>query len=113
MRNRRILYFVVLAVSVALAATYLERRQLQERHEAFLQSEREIEAAQSQIAELERALAEEQARAQDMANDPVEAERVVRRIKHAVRDGEKIFRVDAPTAESAAPPPPATAGATP
>lgn len=109
MRNRRILYVFVLAASVALAATYLERRQLQERREAFQQSEREIEAAQSQIVELERALSEEEARQRDLANDPVEAERAVRQIKHAVRDGEKLFRVEAtPEAATASPASPAT-----
>ncbi len=109
MSNSRITFFVVLAVSVALAAGYVQRRQLKERHTAFLQSEREIEAAQSQIGELEQALAAEEARARDLATDPVEVEAAVRRLKRAAHSGETLLRVEyAPEAPPTNPAPPTT-----
>ncbi len=95
MRNRRIVYVMILAASVGLAVTYVERRQLQERYEAFQQSERDIEAAKRQIGELEQELSEEEARARNLVNDPVEVEAAIRRIKRGVRDGETVFRVEA------------------
>jgi cell division protein FtsB len=95
MRNRRIVYVMILAASVGLAVTYVERRQLQERYEAFQQSERDIEAAKRQIGELEHELSEEEARARNLVNDPVEVEAAIRRIKRGVRDGETVFRVEA------------------
>lgn len=94
MSNRRIIFGIAFASSLVLAAGYVERRQLKERHAAFLQSEREIEAAQSQIVELEQALVAEEARARDLASDPVEVEAAVRRIKRAARDGEILYRVE-------------------
>jgi cell division protein FtsB len=111
MRNRRIMYIVILLATVGLAVTYFERRQLQERYEAFQQGEREIEDARAQILELEKALAEEEARARNLVSDPVEVEAAIRRIKRGVRDGETVFRVEASPAQpaEAAPAPPAGA----
>lgn len=114
MRNRRIMYIVILVVTVGLAVTYMERRQLQERYRAFQQGEREIDDAKEQIQQLEQQLTEEEARARNLVNDPVETEAAIRRIKRGVRSGETVFRVEpapAPTAEAppAAPAPPAEA----
>ncbi len=113
MHRRRIMYVVVLAMSVGLAVTYLERRQLRERYEGFQQSEQEIEAAKRQIGELEQALSEEEARAQNLVNDPVEVEAAIRRIKRGVRDGETVFRVEQDPAQTEAPPAEPPAGVQP
>lgn len=96
MQRRRIVYILILAASVVLAVGYVERRQLQERYTAFLQQEREIEAAKRQIAEMERDLTEEEVKARNLENDPVEVEAAIRRIRRGVRDGETLFRVEPP-----------------
>ncbi len=97
------MYVIVLAASVGMAVTYLERRQLKERYEAFQQGEREIEEAKRQIAERERELSEEEARVRNQVNDPVEVEAAIRSIKRGVRDGETVFRVEQDPAQPPSP----------
>lgn len=92
-------YWLAAAVLLALAYLYIERRDLSGRQEEYFRTEATMQANREELEQLREEVAESRERVEDLRNDPVAVERSIRQWNHMVREGERVYRLQAiPTA---------------
>ncbi len=90
-RNR--VYWLALAVAVAVSALYAQRSDLVERFRAHHVRQQELDAARIEVRRLEEELDRTSQRVDGLHEDNLEIEAAIRKTMHRVRAGEKVFRV--------------------
>jgi len=94
-QRHRLGYIVVLVIALALVVAYVHKRDLRGKYEAYQESEKKVEASEHELSDLKSKLEKEEERLENLETDPLEIEAAIRRISHAVRKDEKVFRVEA------------------
>lgn len=93
-RTEQTWYWLTLALVTALALVYVNKRDLQGRYTDYRRTVETVEVQRDEVARLRETVANEEARAHGMDQNPVEQEATIRRVKRLVREGEIIFRVE-------------------
>lgn len=92
--RRRKLYWLSLALAVALAAAYGVHRELWDRYAQYRKSENTVRAVEREVNTLDTAITVVKGEAEKLDTDPIEMEKAIRRIKKLVRPGETVFRIE-------------------
>lgn len=95
--RERLTYLGVSLLVLGGTVLYARQWDLLHQWDRYQQSNQELENTRVDLEDRAKKLAEEQARAANMAKDPVEKEATVRRISKGVRGDEIVFRVEEET----------------
>lgn len=87
-------YWLILLLVAALAALYVQRRDLPRRYLDYQKSAQELAQARQSCAELDEKIEASRQRAEHLGSDPTEIEAAIRRSKDLVREGETVFRIE-------------------
>jgi len=87
-------YGFALAVMLALAVVYIDRRDLPGLYRQVQQSNAEVKRLADSVAELEREKARLEYEVRQLRDDPVEREAQIRHRMGLVRPGETIYQID-------------------
>lgn len=99
---RRVWRYLLVVLLVALLTTlYASRRNLFGRYIEHRKQQEQVDAVRQQSEDLRKEIDSSRRRVENLGNDPLEIEAAIRRSKDLVREGEKIYRIEVGSGETA------------
>lgn len=98
-RHHRVWYWVLVVLAVVLTVLYAEHRSLIGRYLEYHAGIRQVQQAEQDLLRLDQEVAAFSERVKHLGSDPFELEAAGRSSKDLVRDGETIYRIQAPAAQ--------------